>query len=258
MAPPSKPHTISPPSASATTTTSTCTVESAQGTHLFHITAFRLHEILCAGTSVRSAPFSVGGYDWAVRFFPDGGDGGALALLLKLLTNNNAAAAARASCAFRFLNPATGAASGRWSVPLLQYRSGLVNKRAQVSMFRWNVLTYAHDDRVTVECAVTVVHGPKVSETKPISAIEKPPSELSEQLGSLLEDKDGSDVIFVVQGEVFTAHKIVLAMRSPVLKEKFYGPETEKNVDCCIAVDDVRPSVFRALLHVHRLVARCG
>jgi hypothetical protein len=43
---------------SASTTTSTCTVVSAQGTHLFHITGYSLHQIFCAGTSVRSAPFS--------------------------------------------------------------------------------------------------------------------------------------------------------------------------------------------------------
>ncbi|XP_004974332.1 uncharacterized protein LOC101764240 [Setaria italica] len=157
-------------------------------------------------------------------FFPDGSEGGALVLLLKLLTKN---AAARASCAFRFHNPATGAASARWSVPLLHYRSGLVNKRAQVSTFRWNVLMYAHDDRLTVECAVTVVHEPKVSETKAVFAVEEPPSEQSEHLGRILEE-EGCDVTFDVQGEVFTAPKIVLGMRSPVFKEKFYGPEMEK------------------------------
>ncbi|RCV29528.1 LOW QUALITY PROTEIN: hypothetical protein SETIT_6G020700v2 [Setaria italica] len=210
--------------ADSTAPTSTCTVESAQGTHLFHIAGYNLHEHLRAGTSICSDPFSVGGYDWAVQLLLPRREGGALVLLLKLLTKN---AAARASCAFRFHNPATGAASARWSVPLLHYRSGLVNKRAQVSTFRWNVLMYAHDDRLTVECAVTVVHEPKVSETKAVFAVEEPPSEQSEHLGRILEE-EGCDVTFDVQGEVFTAPKIVLGMRSPVFKEKFYGPEMEK------------------------------
>jgi hypothetical protein len=46
---------------------------SAQGTDLFHITGYSLHQIFCAGTSVPLRPLlriSVGGYDWAVRFFP--------------------------------------------------------------------------------------------------------------------------------------------------------------------------------------------
>ncbi|XP_066350740.1 BTB/POZ and MATH domain-containing protein 3-like [Miscanthus floridulus] len=104
------------------------------GTHLFHIAGYSLHERLGPGSSVRSAPFSVGGYDWAVRFFPDGGEGGALVLLLELLTKD---VVAKASCHFRFLNQATGKASPKWQV--------------------WNLLMYAQDDGLTIECAVTVV-----------------------------------------------------------------------------------------------------
>ncbi|KAF8662650.1 hypothetical protein HU200_056252 [Digitaria exilis] len=149
MGPPSKPQSTPP----STTTTSTCTVEAAEGTHLFHVEGYSLHERLVGGgKSVRSATFSVGGYDWAVRYCPEDaeeGGGGALVLTLELLTKN---ASATASCTFRFLNPATG------------------------------------------------------------------------------------------------AHKIVLAMWSPVFKAKFYGPEMEDSTRR-IAVDDVRPAVFRALLH---------
>ncbi|OEL28054.1 hypothetical protein BAE44_0010926 [Dichanthelium oligosanthes] len=183
MAPPSKPQPTPPPS----TTTSTCTMLSAQGTHLFHIPGYSLHEDIGDGKSVRSAPFSVGGYDWAVRFFPDGGAGGALVLLLELLTKN---AVVRASCAFRFLNPATGAASPWWPVSLLNYRSGT-----------------------------------QVSATKAVSGFEEPPSDLYEHLGRLLEEKEGCDVTFDVKGEAMSGHKIVLAMRSPVFKAKLYGSE---------------------------------
>ncbi|CAL5011154.1 unnamed protein product [Urochloa decumbens] len=246
MAPPPKPQPITPPLPPSTT--STCTVDSAQGTHLFHITGYSLHERLLAGKSVRSAPFSIGGYDWAVRFFPDGGgfgEGGALVLYLELLTKN---AAPRASCAFRFLNPSTGAASAAWPVPLLHYKFGYVNQRARVRTFRWNVLMYAHDDRLTVECTATVVHDPKVSETKAVAVVQEPASDLLKHLGRLLEEKEGSDVSFDVQGEVLSAHKMVLASRSPVFMEKFYGLEGEKNVGS-VTVEDVRPDVFRALLH---------
>jgi speckle-type POZ protein len=40
----------------------------------------------------------------------------------------------------------------------------------------------------------------------------------------------------------------MLAMRSPVFKAKFYGPDLEENLGC-IAVEDVRPAVFKAMLH---------
>ncbi|KAF8691993.1 hypothetical protein HU200_039938 [Digitaria exilis] len=149
MGPPSKPQSTPP----STTTTSTCTVEAAEGKHLFHVEGYSLHERLVGGgKSVRSATFSVGGYDWAIRYCPT------------------------------------------------------------------------------------------------VTRVEEPPSDLSVHLGRLLEEKEGSDVTFDVQGESISAHKIVLAMWSPVFKAKFYGSEMEDSTGR-IAVDDVRPAVFRALLH---------
>ena len=130
----------------------------------------------------------------------------------------------------------------------MNYKAGSVNKRAKVSTFRWNLLMYAQDDGLTIECAVTVVKEPKVSETKNVPVFKEPPSDLSLHLGSLFLEDDTSDVTFKVQGEVICAHKIVLAMRSPVFKAKFYGPEMEENFGC-IAVEDVRPAVFKAMLH---------
>uniref|UniRef100_A0A0A9EWD1 BTB domain-containing protein n=1 Tax=Arundo donax TaxID=35708 RepID=A0A0A9EWD1_ARUDO len=237
MAPP-------PPS---TTTTSTCTVGEARGTHLFHVSSYRLHEGLGAGRSVRSAPFSVGCYNWAVLFYPDGDEKGegCASMRIELLTKNTSA---RASCHFRLLNRATGELSSGWQVPLLDYRSGSTHESARIHTFKRKLLMYVHDDQLTIECAVAVILKPLVSATKAVSAIEEPPSDLSEHLERLLEEKEGSDVTFEVQGEAFAAHKIVLAMRSPVFKAKFYGSEREKSGDC-IAIEDMQPAVFRTLLH---------
>ncbi|TVU42589.1 hypothetical protein EJB05_09007, partial [Eragrostis curvula] len=107
---------------------------------------------------------------------------------------------------------------------------------------------YVHDDQLTIQCEVSVIQEPQVSETKYISAIQEPPSDLSEHLGRLLAEKEGSDVTFEVQGEAFEAHKIVLAMRSPVFKAKFYGPDCDESAGC-FTIDDMRPAVFRAMLH---------
>ncbi|TVU42498.1 hypothetical protein EJB05_08907, partial [Eragrostis curvula] len=104
-------------------TTSTCSVEVDQGTHLFHVANYRLHEDLAPGRSVRSAPFSVGGYDWAVRFYPNGveKEEGSSSMLLELVTKNTTA---RASCHFRLLHRAGAAASSSgWQVSLQEYRS---------------------------------------------------------------------------------------------------------------------------------------
>jgi speckle-type POZ protein len=44
-----------------------------------------------------------------------------------------------------------------------------------------------------------------------------------------LEEEECADVTFSVGGETFTAHKLVLAMRSPVFKAEFYGPMRERS-----------------------------
>ncbi|GJN09604.1 hypothetical protein PR202_ga27625 [Eleusine coracana subsp. coracana] len=65
---------------------------------------------------------------------------------------------------------------------------------------------------------------------------------------TLLEDKEGADITFSVGREKFPAHKVVLFMRSPVLKGQLLGPMRDKGTDI-VTVDDMQPEVFRALLH---------
>jgi speckle-type POZ protein len=75
-----------------------------------------------------------------------------------------------------------------------------------------------------------------------------PPSNLSENLGNLLKTGEEADVTFEIEGEVFPAHKIVLAMRSPVFKAQLFGPMRDKTRQNII-VQDMQPFVFGALLH---------
>ena len=50
------------------------------------------------------------------------------------------------------------------------------------------------------------------------------------------------------KGEIFRAHRVVLAARSPVFMAELYGQMKEKATDR-IAIDGMQPVVFRALLH---------
>ncbi|CAL5051164.1 unnamed protein product [Urochloa decumbens] len=97
----------------ATRTASTCTPETARGAHVFTIAGYSRHRGLGAGQSVRSAPFAVGGFDWCVRFYPDGyssaeDHAGHVAVFLHLLTKN---VQARASAHFSLLDQITGQSS---------------------------------------------------------------------------------------------------------------------------------------------------
>jgi speckle-type POZ protein len=112
---------------------------------------------------------------------------------------------------------------------------------------------YMRDDSIVIECDVTVVTNkrPRLDQGNQATMdfeLEVPPSDLSDNLGKLLEEKKGSDVTFEVGGEVFPAHRAVLAMRSPVFDAELFGPMEEKTSQL-ITVQDMNPDVFRALLH---------
>jgi speckle-type POZ protein len=98
-------------------------------------------------------------------------------------------------------------------------------------------------------CEVTVVKEETlVEETALDSEVQVPPSDLSLHLGKLLVSEEETDVAFQVRKEVFPAHRIVLAMRSPVFKAELYGPMRDKRKRK-ITVKDTQPAVFKALLH---------
>ncbi|KAG0541570.1 hypothetical protein BDA96_02G027900 [Sorghum bicolor] len=58
----------------------------------------------------------------------------------------------------------------------------------------------------------------------------------------------GADVEFEVGGKVFTAHKLVLAARSPVFREQFFGAAKEEATGY-VRIYDMHPDTFEALLH---------
>jgi len=88
-----------------------------------------------------------------------------------------------------------------------------------------------------------------VSRTQALPSIRVPGSNLKRQLAGLLESGDGADVAFAVAGETFSAHRLVLALRSPVFKAELCGPMRELGGAAQpITVEDMQPEVFRAML----------
>lgn len=77
-----------------------------------------------------------------------------------------------------------------------------------------------------------------------IYSIAVPSSNIGQQFGQLLETGKGTDVNFEVDGETFAAHKVVLAVRSPVFRAQLYGPMKEQNTQR-IKVEDMEAPVFK-------------
>uniref|UniRef100_A0A0A9C5Q0 BTB domain-containing protein n=1 Tax=Arundo donax TaxID=35708 RepID=A0A0A9C5Q0_ARUDO len=101
-------------------------------------------------------------------------------------------------------------------------------------------------DRFTVRCDVRTEE--RGAEPPAPTVVVVPPPDLHRHLGGLLEAKDGADVTFQVAGETFSAHRCVLAARSPVLKAELFGAMKESSDAVVIRVDDMEADVFRALL----------
>nr|CAB3480422.1 unnamed protein product [Digitaria exilis] len=110
--------------------------------------------------------------------------------------------------------------------------------------------SYMRDDRLVIECDVTIIKEAMVLEVEAeeTNLVESPTPSLSQDLACLLSTKEGADVTFLVEGEIFSAHAIILAMRSSVFKALFYGPLREKR-EQHITIQDIQADVFRALLH---------
>jgi speckle-type POZ protein len=66
-------------------------------------------------------------------------------------------------------------------------------------------------------------------------------------LGELLESRTGADVTFLVSGETFAAHKLVIAARSPVFMAEFFGHMREASAGR-VVIKDMDPQAFKAML----------
>jgi speckle-type POZ protein len=104
------------------------------------------------------------------------------------------------------------------------------------------VSPYLHDDCLVIECKITVIKEPPVRQTSPVVQALVPPSDLSDNLAKLLEAQDEADVIFKVNGEAFPAHKMILAMQSPVFKAQFFGPMRDRTMWNITIEDDIQAS----------------
>ncbi|OEL20214.1 hypothetical protein BAE44_0018767 [Dichanthelium oligosanthes] len=206
----------------------------------------------------RSAIFVGGGYDWSIRYYATSRfEMDSIDLCLQLETMP--ASGVTASFSVVLLDPTGGLppwklapiATAEFNPNNSNYYSG----QLVVTMHK-SFLNMAPDPRyltrggLLFECTITVfteTPAPMPDTT----AAATPASDMMEQLGKIYASGDGADVTYSVQGKLFRAHKIILAMRSPVFKAQLYGGMMESTA-LLIEVADMLPDVFRALLRTTR------
>ena len=72
--------------------------------------------------------------------------------------------------------------------------------------------------------------------------------DLLQKREELFVSMDLSDVIFNVSGRQFTAHKIILATKSPVFKAMFHHSSNKEVLSGQVKVEDIEPDVFQEIL----------
>ncbi|VAH56903.1 unnamed protein product [Triticum turgidum subsp. durum] len=236
-----------------------------RGKHQFHIVGYSERKAL-AGVSarntsvVRSGDFEAGGCTWAFscRFRKQG-----LASISLELVCGKYAATAMAS--LRMDDPFHRWPAAVWRSPgtnTFPASPATTSRSWKLSVpeafFHGQEERYVVDDRLTILC---VVHVLRLDVTLPntrscfISAV--PPPTISGDLLMLLfasMSKSDSvkhamrpDVTFIVEQTEIRAHKLVLAVRSPVFAAEFRWHMNE-NIIIRVDDDDMSASTFRAML----------
>uniref|UniRef100_A0ACD5UTH8 Uncharacterized protein n=1 Tax=Avena sativa TaxID=4498 RepID=A0ACD5UTH8_AVESA len=238
---------------------SRCTPATVRATLAFEINGYSLHRGMGIGKYIRSTPVSVAGCEWCIRYYPDGPTEqfkDYVSVYLELLSK---CADVRALYDFRLIDHTSGLSSSVTSSsrPPLEVFNNSLDPSRNASAFGKNQFklrseleesVFLRDDRLIIECDLTVIKQPLVVDAKILLEDQMPPSDLSPNLGKWLETAEEADATFNVKGEAFPAHRMVLAIRSPVFKAELYGPMRDKSRHD-ITVQDMQPAVFKALLH---------
>eukprot|EP00270_Netrium_digitus_P004973 TRINITY_DN16483_c0_g1_i1.p1 TRINITY_DN16483_c0_g1~~TRINITY_DN16483_c0_g1_i1.p1 ORF type:complete len:406 (+),score=39.66 TRINITY_DN16483_c0_g1_i1:134-1351(+) len=231
--------------------------KTVNGSHLFHITGYSLAKGMGVGKYMSSETFTVGGYKWAIYFYPDGKNAEDTSQYVSLfIALASEGTDVRALFELTMLDLSgrerhkvhshfdRALESGPYT---LKYRGSMWGYKRFFRRSALETSDYLKDDCLQISCkvgvVVTEVEGPKQPVVIPI-----PPSQMGADFEYLLRNEDECDVSFMVGGEIIRAHKLILAARSPVLKALLYGPMRDKR-ESEIPVRDMEPSVFKAMLH---------
>ncbi|CAL5049202.1 unnamed protein product [Urochloa decumbens] len=205
--------------------------EVVQSTKQIKIQGFSVTSAMSNGESFKSRRWTVGGYDWEVQVVPRLSNGSRDYVALNLRfhseapTDNNVKAS-NFSC--RFIDPSGKLKPSQGSSGTYKFTRGsyTFNIMARADL---QASGYIKDDAFTVECTIMVLRELAESAVTHRPANDLVPSSgLHHHLGELLQKGTGSDVTLVVSGESFTAHKAILASRSPVFMAEFFGHMKEK------------------------------
>ncbi|XP_006446682.2 BTB/POZ and MATH domain-containing protein 4 [Citrus clementina] len=247
--------TNSSPSPLVSPTSSRSVTETVNGSHKFVIQGYSLAKGMGIGKHIASDNFTVGGYQWAIYFYPDGKnpeDNSAYVSVFIALASEGTDV--RALFELTLLDQSgkgkhkvhshfdRSLESGPYT---LKYRGSMWGYKRFFRRAMLETSDYLKNDCLKINCTVGVVVS--AIDCSRLHSIQVPESDIGAHFGMLLDNAESSDITFDVAGEKFPAHKLVLAARSPIFRSKFFDELEEDKQE--IIISDLEPKVFKAMLH---------
>jgi speckle-type POZ protein len=246
-------------------TASTHRTSFLRDTFRFHIVGYSSG----AARSSRSNAYHAGGHTWAL--ICGFGDHDQLTSISLELLSTNIASDVVAVASLRIDDPHGQRPPAVWRSDVANVFPAWPTASAMATCRSWTLslpdafqgqeASYVKDDGLMIQCTMDVLVDQDLTPTareKIVSVV--PPPTISQDLHKLLllEESETEpetrsrclipDVTFVVEETKIQAHKLVLAMRSPVLAAQLYREKKEGIMDTCLKVEDMSPSTFRAML----------
>ncbi|XP_037463846.1 BTB/POZ and MATH domain-containing protein 2-like [Triticum dicoccoides] len=204
------------------------------------------------GDSITSRPFTVGGHDWYLHYYPNGenlscADYVSLSVS-RLYDDEGADEVVDTKFGFSFVdqvekqNPVYIRGTETCSFPLPGSSWSCDKFVRRHALERSANL---RGDCFTIRCDIMVVQDTKGGDGEALLP------DIHRHFGDLFQTNLGADVTFEVCGEMIAAHRCVLAARSKVFRAQLFGPMKEGSAtttSSVIQIKDMEANIFRALL----------
>ncbi|XP_020195389.1 BTB/POZ and MATH domain-containing protein 2-like [Aegilops tauschii subsp. strangulata] len=229
-----------------TKSSSRCLTPSFTATHNFEVTSYPLLQGIGVEKLVSSTVFSVGGFNWTISFFPDGVRHGSFGNASAFLNCLSPEKDVRARFTLNLLDKSGTQVTKFEEMEYIFTPKCVYRGYAQFIGKSWLKSWSDSNGSFIIRCVLTVIGEPR-SEVRR-NHVLVPGRSLQDQLEDMRKKGEGADVTFSVCGQLFHAHRCLLAARSPVFKAELFGPMKEKATRS-IKVEDIEPPIFEALLH---------
>ncbi|KAJ1690532.1 hypothetical protein LUZ63_014687 [Rhynchospora breviuscula] len=201
---------------------------------------------LLMGQYITSPTFSVEGHDWALLFYPHGdlseeNKGTHISLFLKFLSEMKEV---QAKFSFR-IHDKRGKYLTKGNPLVCTFTSHPSNSDWGFSKF---YSTYDLENHFWTIGMLVISISVHISILSAVREIDDCSGGLCDHIKTFWRRGERFDVNFQVEEERISAHRFMLAARSPVFEAELYGSMIEAK-SSCIMIKDMKAQVFKALLH---------